>query len=62
LAGCPDVVARAANEVILNQAYLDAVLQKAPKNWDKPNLEAVIEANVIEGHPGAPTVVAVRTW
>jgi hypothetical protein len=52
----------AASEVVSNQAYLDAVLQKAPKNWDKLNLEAVIEANVIEGHPGPPTVVAVRTW
>jgi hypothetical protein len=38
------------------------VLQKAPKNWDQLNLEAVIEANVIEGHPGPPTVVAVETW
>jgi hypothetical protein len=38
------------------------VLQKAPENWDKLNLEAVIEANVIEGHSGAPTVVAVQTW
>jgi hypothetical protein len=62
LAGCPDVVARAASEVVSNRAYLDAVLQKAPKSWDKLNLEAVIEANVIEGHPGAPTVVAVQTW
>jgi hypothetical protein len=31
----------AASEVVSNQAYLDAVLQKAPKNWDKLNLEAV---------------------
>jgi hypothetical protein len=54
--------ARAASEVVSNQAYLDLVLQKAPKNWDKLILEAVIEANVIDGHPGAPTVVAVRTW
>ena len=52
----------AASEVVSNQAYLDAVLQKAPKNWDQLNLEAVIEANVIEGHPGPPTVVAVQTW
>src|SRR5580658_4937203 len=52
----------AASEVVSNPAYLDAVLQKAPKNWEKLNLEAVIEANVIEGHPGPPTVVAVRTW
>ena len=52
----------AASEVISNPAYLDAMLQSAPKNWDQLNLEAVIEANVIEGHPGPPTVVAVETW
>jgi hypothetical protein len=62
LAGILGEGTEAASEVVSNQAYLDAVLQKAPKNWDKLNLEAVIQANVIEGHPGPPTVVAVQTW
>jgi hypothetical protein len=62
LAGILGEGTEAASEVVSNQAYLDAVLQKAPRNWDQLNLEAVIEANVIEGHPGPPTVVAVRTW
>jgi hypothetical protein len=62
LAGILGEGTEAASEVVSNQAYLDAVLQKAPKDWDKLNLEAVVEANVIEGHPGPPTVVAVRTW
>ena len=38
------------------------MLQKAPKNWDQLNLEAVTEANVIEGNPGPPTAIAVETW
>jgi hypothetical protein len=38
------------------------MLQKAPRNWDQLNLEAVIEADVIEGHPGPPRVIAVETW
>jgi hypothetical protein len=62
LAGILGEGTEAASEVVSNQAYLDPVLQKAPKNWEKLNLEAVVEANVIEGHPGPPTVVAVRTW
>ncbi len=62
LAGILGEGTEAASEVVSNQAYLDAVLQKTPKNWDQMNLEAVIEANVIEGHPGPPTVVAVETW
>jgi hypothetical protein len=52
----------AASEVVSNPAYLDAMFEKAPKNWDQLNLEAVIVTNVIEGHPGPPTVVAVETW
>jgi len=62
LAGILGEGTEAASEVASNPAYLDAMLQKAPKNWDQLNLEAVIEANVIEGHPGPPTVVAVETW
>jgi hypothetical protein len=41
---------------------LYAMLQKGPKNWDQLNLEADIEANVIEGHPRPPTAIAVETW
>jgi hypothetical protein len=62
LAGILGEGTEAASEVVSNPAYLEAMLQKAPKNWDQLNLEAVIEANVIEGHPGPPTVVAVETW
>ena len=62
LAGILGEGTEAASEVVSNPSYLDAMLQKAPKNWDQLNLEAVIEANVIEGHPGPPTVVAVETW
>lgn len=62
LAGILGEGTEAASEVVSNPAYLDAMLEKAPKNWDQQNLEAVIEANVIEGHPGPPTIVAVETW
>jgi hypothetical protein len=62
LAGILGEGTEAASEVVSNPAYLEAMLQKAPKNWNQLNLEAVIEANVIEGHPGPPTVVAVETW
>jgi hypothetical protein len=62
LAGILGEGTEAASEVVSNPAYLNAMLSKAPKNWDQLNLEAVVEANVIEGHPGPPTVVAVETW
>jgi hypothetical protein len=52
----------AAGEVVPKPVYLDAMLQRAPKKWDQPNLEAAIETHIIEGHPGPPTVIAVETW
>jgi hypothetical protein len=62
LAGILGEGTEAASEVVSNPAYLDAMLRKAPKNWDQLNLEAVIETNVIEGHAGPPKVLAVETW
>lgn len=62
LAGILGEGTEAASEVVSNPVYLDAMLREAPRNWDQLNLEAVVEAKVIEGHPGPPTVVAVETW
>jgi hypothetical protein len=62
LAGILGEGTEAASEVVSNPAYFSAVLQKSPKDWDKLNLEAVVEADVIEGHPGPPRIVAVETW
>lgn len=62
LAGILAEGTEAASEVVSNPDYLNAMLQKAPKDWDKKNLEAVIETHVIGGHPGPPTVIAVETW
>ena len=62
LAGILGEGTEAASEVVSNPAYLENMLQKAPKNWDQMNLEAVIETDVIEGNPGPPVVLAVKTW
>jgi hypothetical protein len=62
LAGILGEGTEAASEVVFNPAYLDEMLKQAPKNWDQLNLEAVIETNVIEGHAGPPTILAVETW
>lgn len=52
----------AASEVLSNPTYLDAMLAKAPKDWDQKNLEAVIETQVIEGNPGPPEILDVESW
>lgn len=62
LAGILGEGTEAASEVVSNPSSLNAMLEKAPRNWDQKNLEAVIETQVIDGHPGPPTVLAVESW
>ena len=61
-AGISEEGTEAAGEVLYNPVYLDTLLAKAPRNWEQMNMEAVIETQVIEGHPGPPSVLAVETW
>ncbi len=60
--GILDRGTEAASEVLYNPVYLNALLAKAPRNWDRLNIEAVIETHLIEGHPGPPAILAVETW
>jgi hypothetical protein len=62
LAGILGPGTEAAGELVSNPAYLALMLEKAPRNWDQMDLEAVIETHVIEGHPGPPTLVAIQSW
>ena len=62
LAGLLAEGTEAASEVVSNPEHMNAMIEKLPKDWEQKNLEAVIETNVIEGHAGPPTVVAVETW
>jgi hypothetical protein len=62
IAGIMGSGTEAAGEVLYNSVYLDSLLQKAPKNWEQKNLEAVIQTEVVDNHPGPPTILAVETW
>jgi hypothetical protein len=61
-AGISEEGTEAAGESLYNPVYLDALLKDAPANWEQLNMEAVIETQVIEGHPGPPQVQAVEFW
>jgi hypothetical protein len=61
-AGISEEGTEAAGEILYNPVYLDSLLAKAPANWEKKNMEAVIETQVIEGHSGPPNILAVETW
>jgi hypothetical protein len=61
-AGISEEGTEAAGEILYNPDYLDSLLAKVPPDWEKKNLEAVIETQVIQGHSGPPNVLAVETW
>jgi len=61
-AGISEEGTESAGEILYNPVYLDTLLAKVPQNWDQKNMEAVIETQVIEGHPGPPKVLAVEFW
>jgi len=61
-AGISEEGTEAAGEILYNPVYLNSLLAKAPANWEKMNLEAVIETQVIEGHSGPPNILAVEAW
>ena len=61
-AGISEEGTESAGEILYNPVYLQSLLAKAPQNWEKMNMEAVIETQVIEGHPGPPNVLAVEAW
>jgi hypothetical protein len=61
-AGISEEGTEAAGEILYNPEYLNTLLSKAPPNWEQLNMEAVIETQVIEGHPGPPQVQAVEFW
>lgn len=61
-AGISEEGTEAAGEILYNPIYLDSLLAKLPPNWEALNMEAVIETQVIEGHPGPPNILAVETW
>jgi hypothetical protein len=52
----------AAGEFITNPDYFSEALGHLPKNWQKKNLQIVLEVPVVHGASGHPRVVATATW
>jgi hypothetical protein len=52
----------AAGEFLTTPEYLAAVARVAPKDWERKNLQVVLETKVIAGNSGPPRVVATYFW
>jgi len=52
----------AAGEFLANPTYMESIAKKAPRDWERKNLQVVIGAKVINGSVGPPRVLAVNFW
>lgn len=52
----------AAGEFLSNPSYIRDALRGAPQNWERRNIQAVLQTHVVEGTPGPPKVLAVHFW
>jgi len=52
----------AAGEFLTRPDDMDAILSRAPRNWDRMNMEFVLSTEIIDGRSAAPKVEAVYFW
>jgi len=52
----------AAGEFLVNENRMDEMLKQLPTDWQRKNVEVVLETQVIQGRSGPPRVKAVHVW
>jgi len=52
----------AAGEFLVNEQRMDELFKQIPRDWQKKNIEVVLETQVIQGRSGPPRVRAVHVW
>jgi hypothetical protein len=52
----------AAGEFLSNNKYFREVLSRAPSDWQRQNMEAIVSTTVIDGNSGPPHVVETYFW
>ena len=52
----------AAGEFLVNENRMDEILKQLPVDWQKKNIEVVLETQLIQGRSGPPRVKAVHVW
>ncbi len=52
----------AAGEFLVNENRMDEIVKQLPVDWQKKNIEVVLETQVIQGRSGPPRVKAVQVW
>ena len=61
-AGLTSSGTQAAGEFVSNREFLEKGLHAAPGEWQKKNLELVLETTVTDSTPGPPKLMAAYAW
>jgi hypothetical protein len=62
VAGIKSYSTQAAGEFVSSPEYLQAALQSVAPDWEKKNMQIVLQTPVTDGLPGSPQVVASYVW
>ncbi|MBV8807048.1 MAG: hypothetical protein JO033_00110, partial [Acidobacteriaceae bacterium] len=62
LGGIAQYGTEAAAELVTNPAYFERVLQHAPRDWYRKNIQVVLSTKVVSGVSGPPSVLAAYFW
>lgn len=52
----------AAGEFLVDANRLNEISNYVPKDWNRKNIEIVLETQIIEGRSGPPRIAAVHVW
>lgn len=52
----------AAGEFVTDPRYLELLAARAPKHWEKKNLQVVLVTDIVKGTTGPPRILATYFW
>ena len=52
----------AAGEFVSEPRYLEALAKIAPRDWDRKNLQVVLDTDIVKGNTGPPRILATYFW
>jgi hypothetical protein len=52
----------AAGEFVTEPRYLAMLAARAPKHWDRQNLQVVLATDIVNGNTGPPRILATHFW
>jgi len=52
----------AAGEFVTEPRYMEMLASRAPRNWERKNLQVVLATDVVNGNTGPPRILATYFW